>query len=125
MATSTKGARNRPGSTTRPRGAPRPPTREDLEANYPGLVEHLEATRPDFAAELGRLRSPRWRAPVPSARLRAAGVHFDLEEVDRFLRFCRKLRHIKGRRFAGRPFVPDLWQVVFVITPLFGWRRAD
>lgn len=117
--------RARAKSKTRRRGAPRPITRDELEDLYPGLVEYLERTRPNFEEDLAKLRRPRWRSPAPSARARAAGVRFDVEEVDRFLRFCRKLRHIKGRRFAGRPFVPDLWQVVFVIAPLFGWRRPD
>jgi hypothetical protein len=125
-ATTTPSKRTRAKSKTRPpRGAPRPITRDELEGLYPGLVEYLERTRPNFEEELGKLRRPRWSSPVPSGRLVAAGVRFDVEEVDRFLRFCRKLRHIKGRRFAGRPFVPDLWQVVFVIAPLFGWRRPD
>lgn len=100
-------------------------TRAELGRACPGLVPYLEATRPGFAGELKRLRRPRWASPAPPTSARAAGVHFDVEEVDRVLRFCRKLRHIKGRRFAGRPFVPDLWQVVYVIAPLFGWKRAD
>jgi phage terminase large subunit-like protein len=62
---------------------------------------------------------------MPSTKARAGGAYFDVGEVDRFLRFCHKLRHIKGRQFARRPFDPDLWQVVYVIAPLFGWRRAD
>lgn len=103
----------------------KPITRAELERDTPGLYAYLLKTRPRFRTDLGKLARPRWKSPAPSTRARAAGVYFDVNEVDRFLRFCAALRHIKGRQFAGRPFVPDLWQVVHVIAPLFGWRRPD
>ena len=100
-------------------------TAAEWERRSPGLRDYCRAHRPNFAAEERALVAPRWCAPPPPTSAIAAGAYFDLAEVDRFLRFCRKLRHIKGRQFAGRPFVPDLWQVVFIIAPVFGWRRAD
>lgn len=75
--------------------------------------------RPDLDAEIGELIPPKWFSPPPGD---PAAV-FSLPEVDRFLRFARKLRHIKGRTWARKPFEPDLWQVVFVLAPLFGWLR--
>lgn len=107
------------------RARPRYLKAADLERRAPGLAAYLVETGYATKAELARLRAPRWMAPPPATATIAAGVHFDIDEVDRFLRFCRKLRHIKGRRFAGKPLVPDLWQIVFVIAPTFGWRRAD
>ena len=108
-------------------------SRAELERRSPGLYRLLEDRRRaaprkgrrGLAAELKELGSPRWATPMPSTKARAAGAYFDVGEVDRFLRFCHKLRHIKGRQFARRPFDPDLWQTVYVIAPLFGWRRAD
>lgn len=81
---------------------------------------------PRLDEQLRGLVAPRFMSPPPSAATRRAlGVTFDVAEVDRFLRFCRRLRHIKGSKWAGLPLELDLWQVVFVVAPLFGWRRAD
>lgn len=88
----------------------------------PETEAYLRSYRPDFDTELEELIPPRFFSPAPAA---VDGVHFDISEVDRFIRFCRKLRHIKGAAWAGRPFEPDLWQIVFVIAPLFGWRNGD
>lgn len=76
--------------------------------------------RPDLNAEIIELQEPKWFSPPP-----AGDVAFSLPQIDRFLRFSRKLRHIKGRKWARRPFEPDLWQVVFVVAPLFGWLHED
>lgn len=97
-------------------------------ASMPGLRELLEemALWPDFDAELARCQPPRFVSPAPSREMRRRhGAWFSPDEVGRFLSFCRKLRHTKGSRWAGRPFVPDLWQVLYVIAPVFGWRRRD
>lgn len=79
----------------------------------------------DLDEQLEDLVFPRWQSPAPSTAQRAAGVYFDVEAVLRFLRFCALLRHIKGRRFARRPFIPDLWQVLEVVGPVLGWKRPD
>jgi phage terminase large subunit-like protein len=76
--------------------------------------------RPELVAEILDLQPPKWFSPPPSGE-----VVFSLPEVDRFLRFARTLRHIKGRKWARRPFELDLWQVVFVAAPLFGWLHED
>lgn len=124
MATATK-AKN---TSKRRRRGPDSPTLTKVELNRrcPGLFSYLEKTRPGFGVrELAKVRFPRFVSPTPTAAERAAGAYFDVDEVDRVLRFCAKLRHIKGRRFARKPFVPDLWQVVFVIAPVFGWHNRD
>jgi len=49
--------------------------------------------------------------------------HFDWTQAERFLRFARKMKHYKGRQFAGQPFEPTPCQV-FTLGALFGWRDA-
>lgn len=50
------------------------------------------------------------------------GALFDVDRVDRVLAAFRKLVHTQGR-WAGKPFVPDPWQVAYVLAPVFGWIR--
>jgi len=98
----------------------------DLDA-MPGLREKLVdlGLFADLDAEVGRCVPPLYVSPVPNRDVRRrAGIYFDPEEVARFLSFARKLRHVKGR-WAGHPLVPDLWQIVYVLGPVFGWRQAD
>ncbi len=76
---------------------------------------------PDLDEKVAAIIPPRHRSPVPSG----PGINFAIAPVDLFLRFCRQLRHIKGSKWAGRRFEPDIWQIVFVIAPLFGWRQGD
>ncbi len=98
-----------------------------------GLYEYLKTAKhrdgrliyPALDAELAELIPPRLTSPPPNrATRRELGLVFDLNEVDRFLRFCRRLRHIKGSKWAGHPLELDLWQVIYVVARLFGWRRA-
>jgi phage terminase large subunit-like protein len=121
----------------RRRSAPRPPkVLEDLlglEAaaglyGYLKTAEHDDGrlVYPALDEELAELIPPRFTSPPPNrATRRELGLVFDLNEADRFLRFCRKLRHIKGSKWAGKPLELDLWQVVYVAARLFGWQRAD
>jgi phage terminase large subunit-like protein len=119
-------AKRKAPAPARRRGARPACTKAELDRDTPGLYAYCLKHRPRFRTDFAKLVArPRWRTPAPSTKARAAGAYFDVNEVDRFLRFCATLRHIKGRQFAGRPFIPDLWQVVFIIAPLFGWRRAD
>lgn len=94
----------------------------------PGLRAKLEELRlwPDLDAELERCVPPLYVSPIPNrATRRKHGIYFDPEEVARFLLFAaRKCRHVKGR-FGGKPLVPDLWQVLYVLAPVFGWRQSD
>ncbi|MEU0871640.1 terminase large subunit [Nocardia brasiliensis] len=52
------------------------------------------------------------------------GARFDPERVDKVLTVFRNLRHTKGR-LAGRPLVPDPWQVAYLLAPVFGWVHFD
>lgn len=98
-----------------------------LEAWLPGarlalpLVMRREVTDDDVV----ELVWPRYLTPPPAPAELAAGVRLDWSEVKRFVDFARGLRHVKGRRYGGRPLELDLWQIVFVIGPAFGWRLAD
>ena len=98
----------------------------DLDA-MPGLRAALLEIRlyPDLDAELDRCIPPLHVSPVPNRETRRRhGLYFDPAEVARFLEFCRRLRHVKGKH-GGRPLVPDLWQVIYALGPVFGWRQAD
>lgn len=76
---------------------------------------------PDLEAKVAGIIPPRFFSPVPVAE----GAYFDIAPLDKFLRFVRQVRHIKGSKWAGRRLEPDVWQVVFVLAPIFGWRQAD
>lgn len=99
--------------------------RADLAA-MPGLRRALEDLGLwDLEAELDRCRPPLHVTPLPSrATRREVGLHFNAHEVVRFIRFATGLRHVKGR-WGGSPLVPDLWQVLYLIAPVMGWRQAD
>lgn len=64
---------------------------------------------------------PRWKTPEPRDE---PGARFDPERVDKALNVFRNLRHTKGR-LAGRPLVPDPWQVAYLLAPVFGWVHYD
>ncbi|WP_280441065.1 terminase large subunit [Nocardia brasiliensis] len=64
---------------------------------------------------------PRWKTPEPREE---PGARFDPERVDRVLAVFRALRHTKGR-LAGKPLVPDPWQVAHILAPVFGWVHLD
>jgi phage terminase large subunit-like protein len=110
-------------------------TRDQLEAWLgpvagPALEDYLreatyssgELVYPDLDQRIAELVPPRHFSPPPAPE---GGNHFDVEAVDRFLRFCRLLRHTKGNRWARRPLELDLWQVIFVAGPFFGWKNAE
>jgi phage terminase large subunit-like protein len=52
------------------------------------------------------------------------GARFDPERVDKVIKSFSLLRHTQGQ-WAGRPLVPDPWQVAWIIAPVFGWVRWD
>ncbi|WP_054812095.1 terminase large subunit [Nocardia arizonensis] len=64
---------------------------------------------------------PRWKTPEPRDE---PGARFDPERVDRVLDAFRALRHTKGR-LAGKPLIPDPWQVAYILAPTFGWVHLD
>ncbi|BAD54881.1 terminase large subunit [Nocardia farcinica] len=64
---------------------------------------------------------PRWKTPEPREE---PGARFDPDRVDKVLATFRALRHTKGR-LAGRPLIPDSWQVAYILAPAFGWVHLD
>lgn len=73
--------------------------------------------------------APAILTPTPSLDRRSRhyvkGARFDTDEVARVVKCLRGLRHTKGRRWAGQPFDPMCWQVLWAIAPVFGWRMPD
>lgn len=61
---------------------------------------------------------PRHVSPQPE------DATFDIDEVVRVVRVLRKLKHTKDR-WAGTPFEPEPWQIVWVIAPVFGWKDPE
>lgn len=60
---------------------------------------------------------PAIRTPEPR---RVKGAVFDAERVDLVLKVFSLLRHTQGE-WAGRPLIPDPWQVAYILAPVFGW----
>jgi phage terminase large subunit-like protein len=63
---------------------------------------------------------PLFKTPEPGEVLKTA--RFDPERVDKVLAAFRLLRHTQGE-WAGRPLIPDPWQVAYILAPVFGWVR--
>lgn len=53
------------------------------------------------------------------------GAWYDAEAVERVYAVFRKLRHSKGKRFAGKAFELEAWQKLELIAPVFGWKDED
>lgn len=68
------------------------------------------------------LREPLVRTPDPTS---VPGAWFDEEAVHRLIRFFGLLRHVKGRRWAGKPIEPIEFQVEHIFRPIFGWKHPD
>jgi phage terminase large subunit-like protein len=52
------------------------------------------------------------------------GWRFDQSRVDRVRAFfSRYLKHCEGE-FAGKPFIPEGWQLAEIVAPIFGWVDA-
>ncbi len=64
---------------------------------------------------------PRWKTPEPRD---VKGAVFDPERVDKVLAAFRMLRHTQGQ-WAGKPLMPDPWQIAYILAPVFGWVRWD
>jgi phage terminase large subunit-like protein len=81
---------------------------------------------PILEEELGRSlkgwdkAAPLHVSPVPSVE----DSYFDVIAVVRVVKALRALRHTKGK-WAGSPLEPEAWQIVWIIAPIFGWKRAD
>lgn len=64
---------------------------------------------------------PLVKTPEPRT---VAGATFDPGRVDRVLAALRVLRHTQGE-WAGRPLIPDPWQVAWILGPVFGWVKQN
>ena len=51
-------------------------------------------------------------------------IWFDEAAADKVIEFFSYLQHTKGREWAGQPFVLEGWEV-FIVSCIFGWKRAD
>jgi phage terminase large subunit-like protein len=67
-------------------------------------------------------QAPLFKTPEPNETVRAAV--FSGERVDKVLAAFGHLVHTKGQ-WAGRPLTPDVWQVAYVLAPVFGWVEYD
>lgn len=52
------------------------------------------------------------------------GLYWDVEAVDRVLRFFPAVLRLAGGEHEGKPFVPEPWQA-FVLGSVFGWKNAE
>jgi len=64
---------------------------------------------------------PAFKTPEPRD---VPGALFDPARVDRMLAAMSKLRHTQGK-WAGKPLIPDPWQVAYILAPVYGWVRKD
>ena len=96
----------------------------DLD-RLPGLRVVLERLGYDVHAEIDRCVPPLYVSPLPNRQARRDhGIVFDPNEVERILSFSMLCRHVKGDH-AGDPVRPDLWQILYFLAPVFGFRQAD
>ena len=96
----------------------------DLD-RLPGLRVVLERLGYDVDAEVDRCIPPLYVSPIPNRKARREhGIEFDPNEVERFLRFSMLCRHVKGD-LGGKPIRPDLWQILYFLAPVFGFRQED
>lgn len=77
-----------------------------LESRGYELPEHVE---------------PLWRTEEPRDE---PGAYFDPDAVDKAIKALSMLRHTQGK-WAGRPLTPDVWQIAFIVAPVFGWMKVD
>jgi phage terminase large subunit-like protein len=63
-------------------------------------------------------------SPDPGDPNYVPGAWFDEVAVDRVVSALAGVKHTKGR-WAGRPFVPEEWQLEWIIKPVFGWKHPD
>jgi phage terminase large subunit-like protein len=52
------------------------------------------------------------------------GAYFSAERVDHLLRVFHALQHTQGE-LAGKPLDPDVWQIAYILAPVFGWVRME
>src|SRR4051794_3564081 len=84
------------------------------------LERKLSKLRPKVALKGWDTCPPQYCSPHPKLR----GAWFDVDAVVKVVRALCSLRHTKGR-WAGTPLIPTGWQIVWIIAPVFGWKRPD
>jgi phage terminase large subunit-like protein len=75
----------------------------------------------DRGFELQKWQKPLWRTAEPRD---VEGAYFDPARVDHVIDTLRHLRHTQGK-WAGHPLRPDVWQIAYIIAPVFGWVRKN
>lgn len=107
--------------------APTPSTRPTDRLPFPAealpkLRKALARLTPAVTLNGWHEAAPLFVSPPPGEGV--AGAWFDVDAVVRKIDALIRLRHVKGGRYGGKPFVPDPWQIVWVLAPIFGWRYA-
>lgn len=107
---------------------------EDAEPDSPApgaFLDDAELERLKLSPEVGWYLVSRGMALPDSPPLiktpeprDVPGARFDPERVDKVIRAFSLLRHTQGQ-WAGRPLVPDPWQVAWILAPVFGWVHWD
>lgn len=64
---------------------------------------------------------PKFKTPEPRD---VPGARFDADRVDQVIKVFSLLRHTQGQ-WAGRPLMPDPWQIAYILAPIFGWVRRN
>lgn len=109
-------------ATTRSTSKPRPTDRLPFPPEaLPKLRKALAGLTPAVPLKGWDSSMPLLVSPPPGESVE--GAWFDADEVARKVRAICALRHTKGR-WAGKPLVPDPWQVVWVLAPMFGWKYS-
>lgn len=86
-----------------------------------GAVAELERRLPQVNFVGWDKCPPQFVSPSPGEGV--PGAWFDPDAVVRVVRALGGLKHTKGK-WARRPLVPDGWQLVWFIAPVFGWRYS-
>lgn len=64
---------------------------------------------------------PMIKTPEPR---KVRGAVFSFERVDQVMAGFKVLRHTQGE-MAGKPLIPDPWQVAYILAPVFGWVKLN
>lgn len=109
-----------------PKPARKPPPTDSFGLPTPAVLRRLKLS-PEVAYYLVTRGidlptcPPKWKTPEPRT---LRGAVFDPEKVDKVLGAFKVLRHTQGR-LAGKPLIPDPWQVAYILAPVFGWVRKN
>lgn len=106
-------------------------TRSPARSTEPELYDQDELDRLLISPEVGWYLAsrgiplptcpPKYKTPEPRD---VPGARFDPARVDKVLRAFKALTHTQGQ-WAGRPLVPDPWQVAYILAPVYGWVRRN